>query len=205
MLELTPGGHPSMHAGPDVTTAEAILGSAMFIRDMHFPDATLPELDPALAVRPQVANWFRQQESARLGRPCTLPDGIVLDSPLYFLFAQSSVWLSEGLPFSYSFFPHESDPQLSYMEVRMLKHFPEAGGRPPPVECVEVGPDDSVFEKATAFGFLGAVFDQDFENLPRVQIGVRSASPLRSYAQLGSYQEFVIKQFHQLLDERMAD
>ena len=202
--QLTPGGHPSMHAAPEVTTAESILGSASFIRDMHFPDAALPEIDPARPVRAQVANWFREQESKRLGRLCTLPDGVVLDSALYFMFAQSCLWLSEGLPFSYSFFPHESDPELSYMEVRMLKHYPEGATRPQPAERVEVGPDESVYEKVAAFGFLGTVFDQDFENLPRVQIGVRSASPTRNYAQLGSYQEFVIKQFHELLDERMA-
>ena len=172
---------------------------------MHFPDAALPELNPALPVRPQVANWFRDLESKRLGRPCTLPDGIVHDSGLYFMFPQSCLWLSEGLPFSYSFFPHESDPELSYMEVRMLKHYAEGTQRPKPAERVEVGPDESVFEKAKAFGFLGMVFDQDFENVPRVQAGVRSASPTRAYAQLGSYQEFVVKQFHAMLDERMAD
>jgi phenylpropionate dioxygenase-like ring-hydroxylating dioxygenase large terminal subunit len=202
--QLTPGGHPSMHAAPEVTPAESILGAAQFLRDMHHPDAELPELDLSQPVRPQVAAWFRGLESARLGRPCTLPDGIMLDSPLYFMFPQTSVWLSEALPFAYSFLPHESDPELSYMEVRILKHWPEDEARPEPAERIDVAADEVVFDKAPVFGFLGMVFDQDFENLPKVQGGVRSADPARHYAQLGDYQEFVIKRFHELLDEKMA-
>ena len=202
--QLTPGGHPSMHAEPEVTTADAILGAAQFLRDMHYADAELPDIDRSQPVRPQVAAWFRGLESKRLGRPCTLPDGIMLDSPLYFMFPQTSVWLSEALPFAYSFLPHPSDPQLSYMEVRMLKHYPEGQPRPKPVEMIEVASDENVFDRAPVFGFLGAVFDQDFENLPNVQGGARSADPARHYAQLGDYQEFVIKRFHELLDEKMA-
>ncbi len=202
--QLTPGGHPSMHASQEVTTADAILGAAQFLRDMHHPSAALPELDRSAPVRPQVAAWFRSLEAERLGRPCTLPDGIMLDSPLYFVFPQSTFWLSEALPFVYSFLPHETDPELSYMEVRMMKHWRQGEPRPKPAPRIDIGPEGSVFEEAPVFGFLGAVFDQDFENLPLVQAGVRSADPERHYAQLGDYQEFVIKRFHEVLDEVMA-
>lgn len=201
--QLTPGGHPSMHAAPEVTTAESIMGAAQFVRDMHYPDADLPQIDPARPVRPQVAAWYRRLESDRLGRSCELPDGILIDSPLYFLFPQSSFWLSEALPFAYSFLPHEKDPEISYMEVRMLKHWPEGQPRPAPAARIDVAPDQNVFDEAPAFGFLGAVFDQDFDNLPKVQAGVRSADRARHYAQLGDYQEFVIKHFHARLDELM--
>ncbi len=203
--QLTPGGHPSMHAASEVTTADAILGAATFLRDMHHPGAPLPELDRTRPVRPQVAAWFRMLESERLGRACTLPDGLLLDSPLYFVFPQSTFWLSEALPFVYSFLPHETDPEMSYMEVRMMKHHPVGTERPAPAARIDVDPGENVFELAPVFGFLGAVFDQDFENLPKVQMGARSADPERHYAQLGDYQEFVLKRFHEVLDEKMAD
>lgn len=203
--QLTPGGHPSMHAPPEASVANAILGAAQFLRDMHYPDEELPEIDPSRPVRPQVAAWFRDLETARLGRTCTFPDGIMLDSPLYFVFPQSCFWLSEALPFVYSFLPHDSDPELSYMEVRMMKLFPEGTERPKSAPRIEVAPDQNVADEAKAFGFLGNVFDQDYENLPLVQAGVRSADPARHYAQLGEYQEFVIKRFHELLDEAMSE
>nr|WP_087572952.1 aromatic ring-hydroxylating dioxygenase subunit alpha [Sphingomonas sp. CDS-1] len=203
--QLTPGGHPSMHADDAVTTAEAIMGAVAFVRDMHHPDAELPQIDPDQPVRPQVADWYRKLETKRLGRPCTLPDGILIDSPLYFVFPHTTFWLSEALPFFYRFMPHESDPEMSYLEVRMLKHHAAGTERPKPSPCIEIGPDEWIKDKAPAFGFLAAVFDQDFENLPNVQNGVRSADPQRHYAQLGDYQEFVIKRWHEVIDEMIAE
>jgi phenylpropionate dioxygenase-like ring-hydroxylating dioxygenase large terminal subunit len=202
--QLTPGGHPSMHASPDVTPAYAIIGAAQFLRDMHFPNAELPRLDSGKPVRPQVAEWMRKLESERLGRPCVLSDAIMLDSTLYFRFPHSTFWLSEALPFAYRFMPHEKDPEKSYMEVRILKHYPTGQERPPPAQMVDIGPDDRVSDHAPGFGFLGDVFDQDFTNLPRVQAGVRSADPTRDYATLGDYQEFIIKRWLEVMDEMMA-
>jgi phenylpropionate dioxygenase-like ring-hydroxylating dioxygenase large terminal subunit len=202
--QLTPGGHPSMHADPSVTTADAIMGAVAFLKDMHFPDAAYPVLDPDQPVRPQVANWFRDLESKRLGRPCTLPDGIILDSPLYFMFPGDTLWLSESLPFFYSFVPHATDPEKSWFEVRMLKHYPEGSPRPEASERIEIGEDEWVIDKAPAFGFLAAVFDQDLQNLPLVQKGFHAADPKRAYAQLGDYQEYIVKRWHEVIDEMLA-
>ena len=96
---------------------------------------------------------------------------------------------------------HERVWMKSWLKACRKEELPEVGDRLP----VQIGPDETVFEKATAFRFLGTVFDQDYENLPRVQIGARSAAPTRHHTRLGSHQEFVIKQFHELFDERMVD
>lgn len=202
--QLTPGGHPSMHADEAVTTADAILGAVTFLKEMHFPGAEMPVLDHDQPVRPQVAAWFRDLESKRLGRPCTLPDGVIIDSPLYFMFPGNTLWLSEALPFFYSFVPHASDPEKCWFEVRMLKHYPQGADRPEASERIEIAEDEWVADKAPAFGFLAAVFDQDLQNLPLVQKGMRSADPKRFYAQLGDYQEFIVKRWHEVIDDMMA-
>jgi phenylpropionate dioxygenase-like ring-hydroxylating dioxygenase large terminal subunit len=202
--QITPSGIPSMHSPPSVSPADAILGAAQFVRDMHYPNAELPKLDATKPVRPQVAEWYRKLETERLGRPCTLPDALLIDSTLYFVFPHTTFWLSESLPFFYRFMPHESDPEMSYFEVRMLKHYPSGTERPPASPMIDIGPDEWVNNKAPAFGFLAAVFDQDLENLPMIHEGVRSADPQRHYAQLGDYQEFIVKRWHEIIDEMLA-
>lgn len=203
--QITPSAVPSMHAGPHATMRSAAEAFAYYIQATYFPDAPLPVIDPDRPARPQVAAWYRDLETARLGRPCTLPDALLMDSPLYFLFPHTTFWLTESLPYYYRFLPHETDPEMSYFEVRMLRHHPEGTPRPAPSPRIEIGADEKIADHAQAFGFLSIVFDQDMDNVPLVQRGMRSADPARAYAVLGDYQEFIVQHWHAIMDRMIAD
>jgi hypothetical protein len=192
-----------MHAGPEASTLQAAAVFAQVQKEWHYPDAELPQLDPAKDLRAQLGAWHRQVYERTYGRRSDAPDSTMLDSNLYFLFPQFCVWLSEAVPFSYQFTPHATDPQQSYFDVRLLKPFAEGTPRPAAAPAVEVGPDESIFKLVSGFSFLGMIFDQDMSNLPLVQRGLRAADPTRAHSHLGSFQESMIQHWHELFDRFM--
>jgi hypothetical protein len=177
---------------------------ATAIRDWHFPGAELPVLDPNKDPRAQVAQWQREQYQKAYGRPTEIADGELMDSLLYYVFPHSCFWLCDAVPFTYSFTPHPTDPESSFFEVRLMRPIPEGQAAPPSSPVVELGPNDSVFQKVPAFSFLGYVFDQDMSNLPLVQRGLHAADPKQFHTRLGAYQEIIIQQWHATIDEHIA-
>jgi hypothetical protein len=121
----------------------------------------------------------------------------MLDSIQYFLFPNFAPWGGYALPIVYRFRPWNNDPNKSLMEMWLLHPIPE----------------DGVFETATphwlepgeswthapGFESLGMVIDQDMENLPKVQKGLRAAS--HEHIVLSDYQEIRLRHFHRRLDE----
>jgi hypothetical protein len=191
---------PSMNAGPHANMHEAARGLALALRDWHYPGYPLPEIDDTIEARPQISQWHRDAIEHTYGIRSPLPDSMMTDSHLYFMFPQSAFWLCESLPFTYCFTPHATDPQQSYFDVRMLLPCPAGKPRPPSAPVIEVGPDERVFDKAPAFGFLGYVFDQDMSNMPLIQRGVRSAAAAHKRSNLGLYQEMIIQHWNALID-----
>ena len=198
--EAVPSGVPSMHADSSATPAAAAMVFAEVARAWHYPTAELPSIDPAGDVRAQLGKWARHAYELTYGRPMNQPDAVMLDSTLYFMYPQFTIWLSEAVPFVYQFLPHESDPNYSYFDVRLLTPYAEGQPRPPAAPMIEIGEDESIFEKAPGFGFLGMIFDQDMGNLPLVQKGLKAADPAHPCARLGAYQEGLIQHWHELYD-----
>jgi len=52
---------------------------------------------------------------------------------------------------------------------------------------------------APELGVLGSVFEQDMQNLPFVQEGLKASK--NGQINLGNYQEIRIRQFHQTIDK----
>ena len=200
----TPSAVPSMHAGPDASLLKAAEVFMQGMRDWHYPHEKLPTLDPNKDPRVQAAQWYRDVIERNTGRVCDVPDAVMIDSLLYFVFPHSTFWLSEALPFTYQFTPHPTDPQKSYFEVRMLLPCPKGKPRPPSAPAVEIAPDEKVMDKAPDFQILAYVFDQDMSNMPLIQKGLRAADPAQHHAHLGRYQEFLIQHWHKLFDQYMA-
>jgi phenylpropionate dioxygenase-like ring-hydroxylating dioxygenase large terminal subunit len=199
--QVTPSAVPSMHAGADADEVSAAYAYAEVARDWHYPEFEMPTIDPGRNVRTQIADWHRRAQEKYFGNVLALPDAIMVDSILYFMFPSFTIWLSETLPFTYRFLPHEDDPNMSYLEVRLLRRYPQGTPRPPSAPVIEVGPDESVVEKAPVFGALGVIFDQDMDNMPKVQQGMRAADPERHHSMLGTYQEAIIQHWHKVLDK----
>jgi phenylpropionate dioxygenase-like ring-hydroxylating dioxygenase large terminal subunit len=202
--QVTPSAIPSMHAPPSASPLEAAVVYASIMKSWHYPDAEMPELDPKRNLRAQIAEWHRSVQSKAYGRKIDQTDAVMLDSTLYFMFPQCTFWLSESLPFTYQFTPHRTDPEKSYFDVRMLLPYPEGTARPPSSPAIEVGIDETIEQRAPAFGFLGQVFDQDMANMPLIQAGVRASEPASHHSRLGTYQEMIIRHWNAQLDRYLS-
>jgi len=88
------------------------------------------------------------------------------------------------------------------MEVMLLKRHPVDLPRPraAPVHWLR---DDEPWSSAKELPILGPVIDQDMQNMPHVQEGLRASAT--QLVQLGDYQEVRIRHFHQTLDRYLAD
>lgn len=82
-----------------------------------------------------------------------------------------------------------------------LKRLPRDGGRPPPVPVHWLG-ESEPWAAADELPILGAVIDQDMQNMPLVQRGLRASG--RGEVQLAAYQESRIRHMHRTLDRYLA-
>ena len=129
-----------------------------------------------------------------------------MDSPLYFFYPHSCFWLSEAVPLTYQFWPHATDPNKSYFEVRMLYPVKTGEETPAAARRVDIGPAESIFAAMQdTFGFLAYIFDQDCGNLPRVQRGAHSANIQNPMTHLGAYQESIIQHWNTVMQDAIEE
>jgi hypothetical protein len=120
------------------------------------------------------------------------------DSFYYTLFPNFHPWGAYNR-ITYRFRPYQNDPHCSIMEVITLSPF--RGRRPPPADVHWLDFDEP-WSEAPELGPLCKVFAQDTFNLPKVQLGLKSAG--HSHATFSSYQETKIRHFHTLLERWIA-
>ncbi len=151
-----------------------------------------------VVARPWLAERFRES----LGRQwrtdlSEASEAEMLDSIQYFLFPNFAPWGGYALPIVYRFRPWGNDPNRSLMEMQLLHPIPDDGeyetARPHWLE------DGETWTHAPGFDALGMVIDQDMENLPNIQRGLRAAR--HETIALSDYQEIRIRHFHRRLDE----
>jgi hypothetical protein len=87
-------------------------------------------------------------------------------------------------------------PDTCLMEVRILSRVKQGEPMPRGVEMHLLGSDEP-WTAAAEIGGLGAVFEQDMDNLPHVQEGLHMSKTGK--VNLGDYQEIRIRQFHRTL------
>lgn len=196
---ITPMGVPSPHLGPDVTdqaTAEALR------RDEFVPDSG-HDVPDGYTARKMLADALRHNMEQASGfdaaglTDCESADGIE-----YFVFPNFVPWLGIGVPFVYRFRPWDDRVDRCLMEIMILHPVPAGEPRPPAVP-MHLLSDDEDFTAAAELGALGPGFNQDLDNLPRVQRGLNST--VRSQLFLSRYQESRIKHFHKVLCEYISD
>ncbi len=127
-------------------------------------------------------------------------DAEVIDSPLIFAFPNCVLWGGYAVPWIYRFRPNGNDPTSAIMEVIQMTPVGEGHSRDH-VPCRELGPDEP-FSSAQELSYLGPVLDQDYENMVRQQIGLRSTpeTKLRNTR----YMESLIRHHHHVLDKLMS-
>jgi phenylpropionate dioxygenase-like ring-hydroxylating dioxygenase large terminal subunit len=198
---------PNSEAGPEVT---ALYAAQMFLSSLsgwRYPDDEVPALSAGSDLRSELASWHRRTLERLYGRPFEMPDALLLDTISYFMFPHCAFFLTEFSPMVFSFTPHATDPNLSYMEIRMLLPCKEGAPRPPKAPRVEKGVDEKIMgdkDLAAAFSFVGLVLDQDMDNMPLLQKGVRASDPALRHTNLGGSQETLIQYWNEVLDRALA-
>ena len=129
-------------------------------------------------------------------------DSEMLDNFTYNIFPNWSPWGGFVPNIVYRWRP-AGDVDHCLMEVRILKRTPK-GEKPPKTAPMFLIPPDQPFSAASDLigTALAGVFDQDMENLPYVQQGMKASANGR--IELGHYQESRIRHFHRTIDKYLG-
>ncbi|HEY0316489.1 MAG TPA: aromatic ring-hydroxylating dioxygenase subunit alpha [Sphingomonas sp.] len=129
-------------------------------------------------------------------------DAEIIDALLYNVFPHMSFWAGYAPNIVYRWRPNGLDPDTSIMDVIILKRAPKDGPRPKPVEehRLTLGED---WSDAPMLGALAPVFEQDMENLPNVQIGLKSSG--NGIVHFALYSEMRIRLLHTLITRMIAE
>jgi nitrite reductase/ring-hydroxylating ferredoxin subunit len=127
----------------------------------------------------------------------TASDAELLDAIVYNVFPNFAPWGGFAPNIVYRWRPNGRNVDSCIMEVMLLKRLPRSGARPAPVPVHWLSAAEP-WAAADELPILGAVIDQDMQNMPLVQRGLRASGS--GEVQLGAYQESRIRHFHQTLD-----
>lgn len=191
---ITPTGVPSHHSR-NGSALGAIAEVWALLNALRADEANnLPE---EIRDRASIAEWRRQTLGQMTHADYSvLSDAEMLDSIQYFLFPNFCPWYGEGLPLSYVFRPDSDSPDTCYFDIWMLIRKPDQGDAPPAPQMIELGPDEP-FEPH--IGAMGLIFDQDDQNMPYVQQGLKTWPGDPEGVTLARYQESRIRHYHQVL------
>lgn len=195
---VTPMGIPSPHL-PSVTPEDTMRDILKLSGRMGTDDAEGHEMPEGISARQYVAETNRQIFSELSGDP--LHDATMAeleDAILYSAFPNFQVWTGYHGNIVYRFLPNGDDHNSCIFDVMLLLRYPKGNPRPNAVPVHVLRPDQP-FSDAEELGALGPVFDQDDNNMPRVQKGMRASK--KGAVSLASYQESRIRHLHQTLDK----
>lgn len=127
-------------------------------------------------------------------------DAELIDALVYNVFPNFAPWGGFMPNIVYRWRPGKT-PDTCIMEVRILSRIKRGDPIPRgvPMKFLRL---DQKWTEATELGGLGAVFEQDMDNLPYVQDGLHCSK--NGKVQLGDYQEIRIRQFHQTMDKYLS-
>lgn len=127
-------------------------------------------------------------------------DADVLENWTYNVFPNFSPWGGFMANIVYRWRPWP-DQDHTLMEVRMLFRKPKDAPMPRAVPMHLLGPDEP-WSAYKDWGSFGPILDQDMDNLPYVQDGLKASA--NNKVEFGNYQEMRIRQFQQTLDKYLA-
>lgn len=189
-------GAPSPHLGMDAITPPQIVEQMLSIwRGGRAPSPADPAVSNARAVLGELnRRSFQRSFEGEFGEAT---DAELLDAIVYNVFPNFSPWGGLAPNIIYRWRPNGRDVDSCIMEVMLLKRVARGGTRPPPVPVHWLGAEQA-WAEAKELPILGAVIDQDMQNMPWVQRGLRASAT--GEVQLGQYQESRIRHFHLTLD-----
>jgi hypothetical protein len=126
----------------------------------------------------------------------------VMDSIYYSIFPNFAPWAGFHPNLAYRFRPNGDDHASCIMDIMLLMRYPPGSPRPSDVPVHWLGVDEP-FSSAPELGALGAVYDQDFGNLPQVQKGLHNLQSRQVV--LAKYQEVRLRHFHRTLERFLSE
>jgi phenylpropionate dioxygenase-like ring-hydroxylating dioxygenase large terminal subunit len=194
---ITPMGMISPHV--EITEQEC--AQQWMLHTAGLSEEELLQLPEGMDARHFLADYNRQRFAPLFERDLATDatDSEMLDAILYSVFPNFAPWGGFRPNLTYRFLPWQDDHEMCTMEIIMMMQYPPGEQRPRDAEPRLFGADEMFTGAEGISAGLGRVFDQDFSNLPRLHLGLKS---LRSgQVQLGNYQEIRIRHFHQTLDQ----
>jgi phenylpropionate dioxygenase-like ring-hydroxylating dioxygenase large terminal subunit len=154
-----------------------------------------------LTARAALGKSLRDSSRRAFGRDYSdVSDVEVLDALVYNVFPNFAPWGGFMPNIVYRWRPWP-DQDHCLMEVRVLMRA-KPGEEMPRAVPMHLLSEDEKWTAAPELGVLGAVFEQDMENMAYVQDGLKVSK--NGMVELGDYQEVRIRQFHQTLDKYLA-
>lgn len=191
--------HPSGVPSPSLKwepTEQDMLDSMLDARIGEKSPVALPE---GTTLREFAGTLSRAALGPAIGdRAEALSDAELVDAMVYSVFPNFHPWAAYQR-LVYRFRPYRDEHEKCIMEVFILSPF--VGDRPAPAECQWLRQDES-WTHAEVLGITGRILDQDSLNIPKVQMGLRSA-PMKGL-KMALYQESRIRHFHHVLDRYLG-
>ncbi len=173
------------------------------------PTLTEEELLAQLAVKPRpleagetargvAAQLMREQLGENLGVDLSRhSDSLMLDSIEYHLFPNMFLFPGINIPMVYRFRPLGNDVDQCLFDLLIMEPLPDGAEHPTPPQPIHLTVEQS-YTEVEELDWLGAVYDQDTDNLQAQQQGLKTT---RKGLTLGNYQEARIRRVHLTLDE----
>lgn len=154
----------------------------------------------------QTREWLAERSRVSFARQfqhdySKVSDAIMLDTIQYFMFPNFCPWAGHAIPMTFRFMPWKNDPNKSTMEVMILRPIPADGNYE--TAAVYHLEQDEKWVSAPGFEMYGIVFDQDMDNLPRIQRGLKAATHKNHL--LADYQEIRLRHFRTRLNDIMPN
>ena len=191
-------GYTSPHITENRPTEQEIFDILMGRRTKEGSGQKLPE---GTSAREAYAGHVQETMKERFKQDFShLTVTETIDSIEYFAFPNAFFFPGLQLSMVYRFRPNGVDGAL--FDLLFLRPKPVDGPCPPPPEPFQLEIEDS-YTKCPGTEFLGAVYDQDTNNLLSQTKGFKSS--FKKGQSLGNYQEARTRHFHQTIDKYLEN
>jgi phenylpropionate dioxygenase-like ring-hydroxylating dioxygenase large terminal subunit len=171
-------------------------------RDLGIGHVDPDQIPDDANARDVMADMMRQMMGQAMGMDTSsVSNAELLEAIQYYLFPNMVPW-GPAQPLVYRFRPNGDDPNSCIADIMLLMPLPPGMDRPPAAQLRMLPDRNPDWREAAELGALGQVFNQDMQNLPFVQKGLR-ASKKRGVT-LSNYQEIRIRHYHQTIDKFLS-
>jgi phenylpropionate dioxygenase-like ring-hydroxylating dioxygenase large terminal subunit len=200
-LAVTPFAVSSPHLADQARSEQWIIEQMLKYNGRSAAAGLKVEVPDGSTARAALAEVNRQRfgESDRRDYS-SVSDSEMIDAFTYNVFPNFSPWGGFPPNIVYRWRPWP-DQDRTLMEVRRLTRVPTGSPRPRSAPMQLLG-ENEPWASVEEMKVQGAIFDQDWENLPSIHQGLKASK--NGLMQLSAYQEIRIRHFAQTLDKYMA-